>query len=326
MAQYFVLPLFLTSCVFALAVSCKEDVKQTISHTKTEAKTDTQPVATPVASIEPVVQEVKQSPVSKATAKSDKPPVSLETKPIEPTSQTQVVNEPKPTTNTEIRERPQEVPIEYPGHSTWNDLLTAHVSNTGNVDYKALKSEQARIEAYLEELSAMPPTKTWSKTESMAFWINAYNAATVVLILKNYPLKSIQDLDGGKTWDVKRIKLGDKTYSLNQIENEILRAKYKDARIHFAVNCAAKGCPPLLNQAFKSNTLEEQLNSQTRKFVRNKKYNQIEGKSAQVSKIFDWYASDFGDLKQFLNTYLTSPIATDAQISFKDYDWSLNGN
>ncbi len=158
----------------------------------------------------------------------------------------------------------------------------------------------------------------------MAFWINAYNANTIKLILKKYPVKSITDLDGGKPWDVKWIKIGSKTYSLNNIEHDIIRPRYKDARIHFAVNCAAASCPPLPNKAFTAANLNSLLESRTRSFVRNSKYNTINDDAVKVSKIFDWYGEDFGDLREYLNKYAATEIPEGTEIGFAEYDWALN--
>lgn len=209
-------------------------------------------------------------------------------------------------------------------HETWDELLQKFVNSAGIVNYKGLKKEEARLDAYLQKLSENVPTAANSRNEKMAFWINAYNAATVKLILENLPISSITKLDGGKTWDVKRIQLGSKKYSLNEIENEILRPQFKDARIHFAVNCAAKSCPPLLNGAFFPEKLEQQLERQTRKFIQNSVANSISESAVEVSKIFEWYASDFGDLKTFLNRYSTVKISNSISVKFKDYDWALN--
>ena len=145
-----------------------------------------------------------------------------------------------------------------PNHNAFDTLLKKHVAATGKVNYKNLKADKAALEAYLKMLSENTPVDSWSKNDKFAYWINAYNATTLKTIVDNYPLSSITKLDGGKTWDVKRIKLGDKTYSLNDIENTILRPM-GDARIHFAINCAAKSCPPLLNQAFTGKNLNALL-------------------------------------------------------------------
>ncbi len=209
-----------------------------------------------------------------------------------------------------------------PSHETFDKLLSRYVSRTGEVDYAGLKSQRSTLDAYLATLNANAPKDSWSRNERLAYWINAYNAGTIRLILDNYPLKSIQSLDGGKTWDVKRVELGGKTYSLNQIENDIIRPRFKEPRIHFAVNCAAKGCPPLRNEAFTAEKLERQLADQTKKFINDDRYTTVSGNTVTVSKIFDWYGADFADVKAFVAKYRDLPAG--ATLKFADYDWSLN--
>lgn len=211
-----------------------------------------------------------------------------------------------------------------PDHSVWNNLLEKHVSENGKVDYEGFVKDKKLLETYLADLAQFPVQEEWPRNHKMAYWINAYNAFTVKLIVDNYPLKSIRDLHKGNPWDVKWIKLGNKTYSLNNIENDILRPKYKDARIHFAVNCAAKSCPPLLNKAFRANNLDQLLDQQTKKFINNSRYNQISTKSVKVSKIFEWYGKDFGQLTDYLNKYSKTNISKGTKIEYTEYDWALN--
>ena len=191
------------------------------------------------------------------------------------------------------------------------------------MNYKGFKSEEAKLDAYLAELSANVPSG--KSDEAMAYWMNAYNAFTVKLILKNYPIGSIRDLNDGNPWDVKWIELGGESYSLNTIEHEILRPIYKDPRIHFAVNCAAKSCPKLGNEAFAVDQLNAQLDKLTKSFVNNAQSNTLNPNSIQLSKIFEWYKEDFGDLTSFIIKYANEKVSPSASVSFKDYDWSLNG-
>lgn len=211
-----------------------------------------------------------------------------------------------------------------PTHDLWNDLLKKHVSADGKVDYLGFKKDMAALESYLGGLTRNPVQDDWSRNEKMAYWINAYNAFTVKLILDNYPISSITKLDNGKTWDVKRITLGKNTYSLNNLENDILRPKFNDARIHFAVNCAAKSCPPLLNRAFMADKLDVQLEQQAKAFINNPKYNKISANEVQISKIFEWYAQDFGNIIEYLNKYSTTKINPNATVKYLEYDWALN--
>lgn len=220
----------------------------------------------------------------------------------------------------------QEPPIPEntaPDHTPWNTLLQQYVNDRGRVDYAALKRNESKLDAYLTSLEKEAPRKSWSRNERLAYWLNAYNAYTFKLILNNYPTKSITDLHGGKPWDVKWIEIGNNTYSLNQIEHEIIRPRFGDPRIHFAVVCAAQSCPPLANEAFTSRNLNSLLETRTRQFINNSTYNDT-GSNPRISKVFDWYAEDFGDVKAYLNKYLKTPLPADAELGYMEYDWSLN--
>jgi len=211
-----------------------------------------------------------------------------------------------------------------PSHAGLDSLLQKYVSETGKVNYKELKANKEAHYAYCQTLTDNPVQEAWSKQEKLAYWINAYNAFTLKLVVDNYPTRSIMNFDGGKTWDVKRIQLGDKKYSLNQIENDIVRPQFKDARIHFALNCAAKSCPPLLNRAYTAENLYETLEARAKAFITNSEYNEISPSQASVSKIFEWYAADFGDVKSYLNIFLKTPLKANAKVTFKEYNWGLN--
>jgi hypothetical protein len=211
-----------------------------------------------------------------------------------------------------------------PNHDAWNTLLQKYVTTSGKVNYKMLKADQTALNAYLNTLAAETPQSTWSRAEKMAYWINAYNAFTVKLIIDHYPLTKITNLDGGKPWDVKRIDLGGKKYSLNQIENEIIRPQFKDPRIHFALNCAAKSCPPLYNRAFTAANLEKALTERTRRFLADPNANTLGVERVSVSKIFEWYAADFGKLPEFLSKYSNVAVQANAAVDYREYDWRLN--
>ncbi len=214
--------------------------------------------------------------------------------------------------------------LNSPNHQSLDSLLQKHVSEFGTVNYKALRADKAALSAYCQTLSDNPVQENWTREEKMAYWINAYNAFTLKLIIDNYPTKSILNFDGGKTWDVRRIKLGDKKYSLNNLENDILRPQFKDPRIHFVLNCAAKSCPPLWNHAYTDENLEAALDARAQAFVNNPKFNKLSSSRGQVSKIFDWYGADFGDLKKFLNQYSETKLKSTATVMFNEYNWDLN--
>ena len=212
----------------------------------------------------------------------------------------------------------------YPNHEAFDQLLEKYVNDQGKVNYQGFKADLHKLDSYLLELKSNHPQSDWPRSQQLAYWINAYNAFTIKLILDNYPVGSITEIDGGKPWDKKWIKLGDQAYSLNQIENEIIRPQFNEPRIHFAVNCAARSCPPLANQAFDEDNLESLLDSQTKSFINNPAFNKLSSSSVSVSKIFEWYAADFNNLISFLNKYSKTTISPSAKISFQEYDWKLN--
>jgi Protein of unknown function, DUF547 len=208
-------------------------------------------------------------------------------------------------------------------HDAFDVILKKYVSTSGKVNYKDLKENKADLEAYTKALSDNPPAEKAPKAERFAYWINAYNAFTLKMIADNYPLSSVTKLDGGKPWDVKRITIGGKKYSLNDIENNVLRPM-GDARIHFAINCAAKSCPPIHNVAFTAANLNSVLESRAKRFINDTKANSLKDSELKISKIFDWYGKDFDKIPEFINRFAITKVKTDAKIGFMEYDWSLN--
>ncbi|MCK0114613.1 DUF547 domain-containing protein [Gelidibacter sp. F63206] len=210
-------------------------------------------------------------------------------------------------------------------HSDWDKLLKKYVNKEGLVDYKGFKTEQHKLEAYLTKLSKMKPNEKWSDQELLAYYINLYNAATIELILKNYPTKSIKDIKGA--WKKRFVKIGDKEVSLDAIEHSVLR-KMNEPRIHFAINCASYSCPKLMNEAFTAAKIDEQLEVATKEFI-NGNLNDITTNNPKLSKIFDFYTSDFKvdgkkNLIGFINKYSNTKINPNTRYTFKKYDWKLN--
>ena len=209
-------------------------------------------------------------------------------------------------------------------HSLWNLVLHNHVSNDGQVDYMAIKSNSINLDNYLKLLSKIKPDASWSKQEILSFWINAYNAMTIDLVLRIYPLKSIKDIKN--PWSQRLWKIGDKLYNLEDIEHQILR-KMNEPRIHFAIVCASISCPKLQNEAFQASKIDTQLTKATKEFLRDNNRNNINKYSLELSKIFQWFSKDFkqnGSLIDFLNQYADIEISDKAKIKFKDYNWNLN--
>lgn len=209
-------------------------------------------------------------------------------------------------------------------HSTWDDLLKKHVKENGLVDYKGFKNDREKLDKYLKMLSSQNPTEDWGSNELLAYYINLYNAYTVDLILRNYPVKSIKDIDS--PWTKEFVKVGDTEISLGGIENSVLR-KMSEPRIHFAINCASISCPKLMNWAYTANKIDQQLDKATKEFI-NSDNNEISANSAQLSSIFDWYKKDYTEsgmsLIEYVNQYSSTKINSGAKITYKDYNWDLN--
>ena len=210
-------------------------------------------------------------------------------------------------------------------HTQWNAILQNYVSDEGNVNYNSIKENSEALNDYLELLSENHPSVDWNQSEALAYWINAYNAFTVKLIIDHYPVSSIKDIKNA--WDLNFIKIGGKDYSLNHIEHEIIR-KMNEPRIHFALVCAAVSCPKLYNQAFTASTLEADLSKLTKEFLSDNSKNNLTEKRVEISKIFQWFEKDFkqngGSLIDFLNSYSEVNISPKAKKSFNKYDWRLN--
>ena len=213
--------------------------------------------------------------------------------------------------------------------SIFNDLLQKHVSEIGIVDYKSFKADETKLDGYISYLEKTSPTSSWSENKQKAFWINAYNAYTIKLILENYPIKSIMDIkQKGKTaWKIPFAKVGGKTYTLDHIEHEILRKTLFDPKIHVGVNCASGSCPKLGNMAFTEENVEASLEKLMKEFINDTSRNKLSKKKVQISSIFDWFKGDFtknGSVIDYLNKYSDFEINSNAKTSYLKYDWSLN--
>jgi hypothetical protein len=209
-------------------------------------------------------------------------------------------------------------------HSEWNKLLKKHVQENGDVDYKGFKADVASLENYVNYLSKQVPEQSWTVEEQLAYFINVYNANTIKLIVDNYPLKSIKDISS--PWLKNRVKIGDKDFSLADIENGVLR-KMNEPRIHFAINCASKSCPKLLNEAFTAKNVMELMDKATKEFINNSSKNEIASGQLKISEVFKWYKSDFtenGTVVDYINQFSKTKINSATEINYKDYDWSLN--
>ena len=218
-------------------------------------------------------------------------------------------------------------------------LLERHVQPNGMVNYVSLKQDDTRTVVTVELEQATIPT---AKSDQLAFWINAYNALTLVLISQEYPLKSIMDLEDGKVWSKRQFNVGGQLKTLDEIEHQILRP-LNDPRIHAAINCASKGCPPLWNQPFSSDQIEAELDQAMHRWVKANAV-QLSESHISVSNIFIWFKDDFkapqshtypshpkehwGILytleKHSAQDELRAAIQKGLPLQTLPYDWSLN--
>jgi hypothetical protein len=219
-------------------------------------------------------------------------------------------------------------------HARLDALVRAHVDRAGLVDYAGLSRESAALDAYLATL-ASAPLEELGRDEKLALLINAYNAFTLRLILDHRPVVSIKDIPSGKRWDDRRWRLAGETLSLDQIEHERIRAAFREPRIHFALVCAARSCPPLRAEAYVGDRLEAQLADQARRVHSDARWLRFDPASGtlQLTKLYDWYGSDFLQAAPSVERYVAAqePSVRAAlgagqrvKIHWLPYDWSLN--
>ncbi len=220
-------------------------------------------------------------------------------------------------------------------HAALNDLLNRHVDPDGWVDYEGLREDGSKLDSYLAAL-ADAPFDEMGRNQKFALLINAYNAFTLRLILDHYPVASIQDIPATKRWDDVRWRVGPHRWSLNQIEHEQIRPMFREPRIHFALVCAAVGCPKLRNEAYMADRLDEQLEDQARYVHGHDRWLRLSPDNSvlRLTRLYLWYGGDFrqvaGSVPNFAGRYspelqrLLDAGAT-PRIEWLTYDWALNG-
>lgn len=231
--------------------------------------------------------------------------------------------------------------------ATFDALLGRYVvpgtDGVNRVRYDAWKASEADVsalDAYIQSIEAAKISKL-SRDEQFATWANLYNAITIRVILRSYPVKSIRDIKSTGTlspkallgpWETKLATIEGKKYSLDEIEHGTLRAKFKDPRVHYAVNCASYGCPNLQTKAWRAATLSADLDAAARAYINHPRGVSVTPDGLQLSGIYDWFKTDFGPNEAALLAHLSkysSPaqaakIAGAPGIAGYGYDWSLN--
>lgn len=223
-------------------------------------------------------------------------------------------------------------------HQKFEHILKQFVED-GLVDYSGLLANRGELDEYIEDVAAvsLKHFQSWTKDQQLAFLINVYNAYTLTLILDHYPLKSIKDIGGllSKPWDLKIVSLFGKVTTLNAVEHKMIRKNYDEPCIHFALVCAARGCPPLRDESYQGSKLNEQLEEQVEVFLSDRDKNSVdlENRTLYLSPIFKWYKEDFEEGSRSVAVFVSRYFQGDAarrirtekfKIHYTDYDWSLN--
>jgi hypothetical protein len=216
-------------------------------------------------------------------------------------------------------------------HSAWNALLTQYVDPDGRVAYRDLQEKEAtRFEQYLTTL-AQAQVEDLSESEEKAFWINAYNAVIVSGILQGYTAENV--LKRKRLFNWYSLPVAGKARTPDEIEHQILRKKFHDPRIHFAIVCASTSCPKLRAEAYAAERLDQQLDEATRRFVNDPARNRIDQQQIALSLIFKWFAQDFidhaGSVKNFLQRFVSEEKkrmveALSGDPQYLEYNWTLN--
>jgi hypothetical protein len=227
-------------------------------------------------------------------------------------------------------------------HSAWEGFLTRYLRIGGDGVHRVAYGEvtpadRAALDGYIEQLAALP-IDTYNRTEQMAYWINLYNALTVRLVLDHYPIASIRDINesqrplSGGPWDEELIKVNGTPVSLNDIMHRILRPIWQDPRIHYAISCAAIGCPNLQPEPYQGDRLDHQLSKAAMAYVNDPRCINFENDQLGLSSLFRWYRADFGGsdsavinhLMAYAEPRLAMNLQKYDQIAVDDFDWRLN--
>lgn len=219
-------------------------------------------------------------------------------------------------------------------HATFDVLLREYVDERGLVDYARLKNREPDLDRYLATVESAP-FNSMGRDQKLALLINAYNAFTLKLILNYWPVDSIRSIPADERWDAVRWEIGGETYSLNQIEHEHIRPHFAEPRVHFALVCAAMGCPKLRQEAYEPERLDAQLEDQTQYVHNHDTWFQFAPAAgvARLTPLYQWYGGDFeqeaGSVLAHATRY-SPPLwaaveaGKNVTIEWLDYDWSLN--
>src|SRR5215212_1260224 len=231
-----------------------------------------------------------------------------------------------------------------PDYSPWNTILRKYYDPGRGMDYAALKTRDAGTLQNLRQQLCRVNVAALSRKQQLAYWINVYNINTAATIVESYPVESIRDISTDpiirlNVFKKERVPVGSAKLSLDQVENEKIREGFHDPRIHFAINCAARSCPPVRPEAYTGASVDAQLDDQVRRFMSGPHGARFETSgndvTVHVTKIMDWFSKDFeqwaGGKAAFLRRYvapdkqrLIDRAGNDLDFEYHDYDWALN--
>lgn len=228
------------------------------------------------------------------------------------------------------------------GFADWDALLRRVVAmgadGVNRVDYSALAAGEATALAGIVDRLAAVEISRYDRVQQLAYWINLYNAVTLQVVARHYPVASIRDIDispgwfADGPWDAELVSVEGVTLTLNDIEHRILRPIWRDPRIHYAVNCASLGCPNLAREAYRGGVIDAQLNAAAQAYVNDSRGVTVDRGKVVVSKIYDWFLEDFGGstegllahLHRYARPALANRLAEFGKIDGTAYDWALN--
>lgn len=228
-----------------------------------------------------------------------------------------------------------------PSYAAWNTLLQRYYDPASGWNYTALKARDLATLQNLRNTLAKVDVKSLNRDQQLAYWINLYNINSTAVVAEKYPIESIRDLSTDliirlNVFDKDLVPFGNGKISLNDIENTHIREGFHDPRIHFAINCAAKSCPPIRREAYVGARVQAQLDDQARTFLNGPNGMRVKGTQVRVTKVLDWFEKDFdkwgGGVANFLRKYASpenrkklDAAGKDRDIEYDDYDWSVNG-
>lgn len=231
-----------------------------------------------------------------------------------------------------------------PDYSAWNALLGKYYDPARGMDYAGLKFRDAATLQSLRQQLGRVDVASLTPKQQLAYWINVYNVNVVATVVEKYPVDSIRDISTDpiirlNVFKKERVPFGSELLSLDDVEHKKIRERFKDARIHFAINCAARSCPPIRTEAFTGAKVDAQLDDQARRFLNGPLGAKFGRKGDQLvvhlTKIMDWFGADFdqwgGGRVAFVRRYVTpdkqrliTNAGTRVKVQYDGYDWALN--